>query len=381
MENFTYYNPTRIVFGKDSISKISELVPSGKVLITYGGGSIKKNGVYDKVVRALKGREIVEFPGIMPNPEYEHLMEAVDIIRKEKIAFILAVGGGSVIDGTKFISAAVNFSGDPWEIVAKRRPVDRAIPFGTILTIPATGTESNPYAVISRTSTHEKLSFSSDAVYPKFSILDPEITYSLPKKQIRNGIVDAYVHVCEQYLTYPAHAELQDRQAEAILQTLVEVGSKTLSHPQDYDARATFMWCANQALNRLISSGVPEDWATHGIGHELTAFYGIDHAESLAIVLPTLLAHEKSSKSAKLVQYGKRIWGLSGKDDKIADDAIQKTREFFESLGMPTHLSAYKIQSAEAAKKISERFTLRKTKLGEKRQITPAAVAEILGKC
>ena len=379
MDNFTYCCPTRVVFGKGTIADLSSLVPADtRILMTYGGGSIKQNGVYTQVKTALQDRDISEFGGIEPNPRYETLMKAVELVRHTDTGFLLAVGGGSVLDGTKFIAAAARYEGgDPWDILAKDAEVASALPLGSVLTLPATGSETNPFAVISRDSTDEKLAFASDRVIPAVSILDPETTFSLPKEQVRNGIVDAFVHVTEQYLTYPVNALLQERQAEGVLSTLIDVGPKTLVDLKDYDARANFMWCATQALSGLIGCGVPWDLATHMIGHELTAFYGVAHAESLAVVLPSLLRHEKKAKREKLVQYAERVWGITGGDDP-AGAAIAKTEAFFQSLGMPTHLSDFDISPEDAAEKVSTRFAERGTKLGEREAIGPEEVAEIL---
>ena len=383
ISNFIYYNPTRIVFGSGSISKLNKLIPKkAKVMLLYGGGSIMKNGVYDQVIAALKKREVLEFGGIEPNPDYDTLMKAVKQVKKKQVDYLLAVGGGSVIDGTKFVSVAAAYEGDdPWEIIAGDglNKVKKAIPLGTVLTLPATGSEMNHNAVISRRSTQEKLSFGSDLVFPQFSILDPETTYSLPQKQIRNGIVDAYVHVLEQYLTYPVGQIVQDRQAEALLLSLIEVAPKALQFPPDYNARANFMWAATNALNHLINRGVPEDWATHDIGHEITALYGLAHAETLAAVLPWLLWYKRKEKQAKLLQYGYRVFGI--KTQKYAeriDRTIEATSAFFHSLGMPTSLTAYGIDPDEAAEKVAERIDNRGWKLGEHHDITGKDVAAIL---
>jgi NADP-dependent alcohol dehydrogenase len=384
MNNFTYYNPTRIVFGKASIAEVKNLIPADKkILVTYGGGSIKRNGVYAQVMSAVAGRSVLEFGGIPPNPVYETLMEAATLARKEKVDFLLAVGGGSVLDGTKFIAAAVRYEeADPWDILAKQSPVQSALPVGSVLTLPATGSEMNAFAVISRASTQEKLAFSSEQIYPRFAILDPQTTMSLPAKQTRNGVVDAWVHVMEQYATYPVGAAIQDRQAEGVLLTLIEEGPKALAHPNDYDARANVMWSATQALNGLMGCGVPQDWATHMIGHELTAFYGIDHAESLAIVLPVLLRHQKATKAAKLDQYARRVWGETTADrDAAIESAIRRTAAFFESLGMKTHLADYGISPSDAAKRVGDRFAERGTRLGEHGDLTADRVAAILREC
>lgn len=382
MDNFEFYNPTRIVFGRGAIARLSELAPKKKrILITYGGGSIKHNGVYEQVMQALSGFEVFEFSGIEPNPVYETLMKAVKLVKTNDIEFLLAVGGGSVLDGTKFIAAAACLPDDidPWTILTGDTKVKEAVPLASVLTLPATGSESNPNSVISRAASDEKLSFAAEPVYPVFSILDPEVTYTLPLDQVRNGIVDAYVHVMEQYLTYPHDAPLQDRQAEALLQTIIETAPKAMQTPPDYQARAAYMWNATQALNMLINRGVPQDWATHGIGHELTAFYGVAHAESLALVEPSLMRHQKEAKRAKLLQYARRVWQLDTSDEDTAiEQAIQKTEEFYHSIGMSTHLSDYGIDAEEAARKVEVRFAKRGTKLGEHSQIDAKASAEIL---
>lgn len=343
MENFTFHNPVKILFGRGQISNIAQEIPvKAKVLMTFGGGSIKSNGVYDQVKAALAGRTILEFGGIEPNPHLETLLKAVELVRTEKTDFLLAVGGGSVLDGTKFIAAAVPFVGDPWDILAKGSPVTTALPLGTVLTLPATGSEMNSNSVVTKWATREKLYFKNPLVLPRFSVLDPETTFSLPLRQVSNGIVDAFTHVMEQYLTYPTNAPLQDRMAESILQTLIQEGPHTLSNPKDYEARANVMWCATMALNGLIGVGVPQDWATHTIGHELTALHGLEHAQTLAVVLPSLLAVKRETKREKLLQYAERVWNIrSGSSENRIVEAIDRTRNFFEEIGVPTHLSAH----------------------------------------
>ena len=382
MENFEYFNPTRIVFGKGTIAKVAGLVPKDRpVLMTYGGGSIKRNGVYEQTKAALKGFDVKEFGGIEPNPRYETLMQAVELGRRENIGFLLSVGGGSVLDGTKFIAAAMCFTGsEPWDILAKHAKVEDAVPLGGILTLPATGSESNGNAVVSRESTREKLAFYSEKVYPRFSILDPETTFTLPPRQTANGVVDAFIHVMEQYMTYPVNAPLQDRQAEGILLTLVEEGPKIMAQPDDYATRANIMWTATQALNGLISCGVPQDWATHGIGHELTALYGLDHAQTLAVVFPALLRHQRRRKAQKILQYAARVWGITdGAEEQRIDAAIVKTEEFFRSLGVKTRLSEYGI--AEGHNEVAKRIGARGSALGEHGDIGPAEIDAILALC
>lgn len=383
MENFAFYNPVKILFGKGQIANIAAEIPaSAKILITYGGGSIKTNGVYEQVKAALAGFEVLEFGGIEANPHLETLLKAVEIVRSQKVDFLLAVGGGSVLDGTKFIAAAVPFEGDPWDILAKQSPVKAAVPFGSVLTLPATGSEMNTNSVVTKAETQEKLFFASPMVFPKFSVLDPETTFSLPIRQVSNGIVDAYTHVMEQYLTYPVNAPLQDRMAESILQTLIAEGPKTLANLHDYESRANVMWCATMALNGLIGVGVPQDWATHMIGHELTALHGLDHAQTLAIVLPNMLYVKRDRKHQKLLQYAERVWGLvDGSEDERIDQAIAKTRDFFESVGVKTHLADYGV-GLDVIPTIIDRFEKRGfVALGENLDVTPTVVEKVLTLC
>jgi alcohol dehydrogenase YqhD (iron-dependent ADH family) len=383
MLNFELYNPTNLVFGKGQIEKLATLVPKdSKILLAYGGGSIFKNGIYDLVKTALTGYEIIEFGGIEPNPHFETLMKAVEVIRVQKIDFILAVGGGSVIDGVKFISGAVNFEGNPIDILQKRvlfKDVSKVIPFGTVLTLPATGSEMNSGAVVTIAATQEKLTLGGSALFPKFSICDPSVIASLPVRQLQNGVVDAYTHVLEQYLTYPHDGYLQDRIAEGILQTLLQVGPEVVENPTDYALASNFMWSCTMALNGLIQKGVPSDWATHMIGHELTALYGIDHARTLAIIGPNLYRVMFETKKGKLTQYGKRIFNLTGSEDEIANEAINKTVEFFHSMGMQTKLSDCTEDFSKSADFIVNRFEERGWKaLGEKQNITLEKVKSIV---
>ncbi len=374
MNDFEFYNPVRIFFGKDQIPNITSRIPSGSnVMLLYGGGSILKNGVYGKVKQALSEFQVTEFGGIEPNPTYETAMKAVEIIKEKKIDFLLAAGGGSVIDAVKFIAAAALYrDGDPWKILSKNEPVTASLPFGAILTLPATGTEMNKNSVISRKSTVEKFAFSSPYSFPQFSVLSPEAAGTLPRNQVANGIADAFVHVIEQYLTYPVNAPIQDRFAEAILITLIEQGPKAYANPGDYDAMANLMWSATMALNGLIMCGVPGDWSVHSIGHELTALHGIDHARTLAIVLPGLWKVLRKEKGQKLMQYGQRVWNITeGTDDERIDSAIRKTEQFFESLGIKTKLGDYGVKE-DTIEKIVTRFQERQwLALGDRGLTTP----------
>ena len=386
MNNFELYNPTNLIFGKDQIKKLSNLIPkNSRILLAYGGGSIKKNGIYDQVMAALKGFTVIEFSGIEPNPRFETLEKGIESIKKNNLDFILAVGGGSVIDGVKFMSAATKFDGDKKDILLKKMLLtntDNVVPFGTVLTLPATGSEMNSGAVVTINETQEKLSFGGSALFPQFSICDPTVIESLPKRQIQNGVVDAYTHVLEQYLTYKHDAMLQDRIAEGILQTLIEVGPKVVDNPSDYVLASNFMWCCTMALNGLLNKGVPTDWVTHMIGHELTALYEIDHARTLAIIGPHLYKTMFETKKEKLAQYGKRIFHLHGSDDEIAEEAINKTTEFFHTMGIQTKLSEYTDKYEDTASFIGERFVKRGwTALGERQNITPDKVRKIVSDC
>ncbi len=381
MYNFQFKNPTKILFGKGQIANLpKELSKDQKILLLYGGGSIKKNGVYTQVMQALSDYDITEFGGIEANPRYETCLKAIELIKQKKLTFILAVGGGSVIDAAKFIAAGAEMSEDPWKIITEGLPVKKALPIGSVLTLSATGSEMNSFAVITKEATQEKLSFGSAKVYPQFSILDPETTFSLPKRQIANGIVDAFSHVMEQYMTYPVNAPLQDRFAEGILLTLIEEGPKTLANPEDYDSRANMMWACTMALNGLIGVGVPQDWATHGIGHELTALFEIDHARTLAVVMPGLLTHKSEQKKEKLLQYASRIWNLNeGNDEERIQNAIKRTVEFFESLEVKTKLADYDVRP-EAISEIANRLDKRlgNVGLGEHRDIKKQDITKIL---
>lgn len=350
MNNFNFYNPTKVIFGKDRLSELDGVVPkNARVLVTYGGGSVKKFGTLAKVLESLGNRTIFEFGGIEPNPKYTTLMKAVEIVKNENIDFLLAVGGGSVMDGTKFVSLASQYNGDALDLLRNRSAgasITTAIDLGTVCTLPATGSEMNSGGVV--TSEVGKRAFGNPLLFPKFSFIDPTLTMTLPDSQVANGIIDTFIHVCEQYVTYPAEGRFQDRTAEGILQTLIEVGPKTLADKEDYDMRANLVWCATMGLNGLIGAGVPGDWSCHMLGHELTAMFGIDHGKTLAILQPAIWEVRKEKKKAKLVQYAQRVWNITeGTDDEKADKAIVKTREFFESLGVKTHLSDYGVKEKQ----------------------------------
>jgi len=382
MNNFNFYNPVKILFGKGKIAELGKNVPeNARVLMTYGGGSIHKNGVYDQVKAALKGFNVVEFGGIEPNPRYETLMKAVELVKSEKIDFLLAVGGGSVLDGTKFIAAASLYEGESaWDIAAKQVVVNKALPFGAVLTLAATGSEMNSGGVVTREATQEKFAFGSPVTFPKFSILDPQITFSLPQRQVANGIVDAYVHVIEQYLTYPMNTPVQDRFSEGILLTLIEEGIKaSTAETPDYDNRANLMWAATMALNGIITVGGKSDWSTHMIGHELTALHGIDHAVTLAIVLPGVMRLMKDKRKEKLLQYALRVWNITeGTDEQKIESAIQRTESFFRQVGISTLLNEHQV-GQETIDRIVERFTQRKMRaVGAQQDVSIADVGELL---
>ncbi|WP_144283717.1 iron-containing alcohol dehydrogenase [Chryseobacterium echinoideorum] len=383
MLNFEFKNPTKILFGKGEIAKISKEIPQdARVLMIYGGGSIKNNGVYNQVKDALKNHNIHEFGGVPANPEYEVLVRALQYIKENNINYLLAVGGGSVIDGVKFLSAAADYDGEPWEILTKpvRTMEEERMPFGTVLTLPATGSEMNSGYVISRRETNEKLSTGGPGLFPQFSVLDPEVIRSIPKNQIANGIADAYTHVLEQYMTAPSSADLQERIAESILISLQNASPKVMADDFDYDAAANFMWCCTMALNGLIQKGVITDWAVHAMGHELTAHYGIDHARTLTVIAPSHYRYNFETKKGKLAQYAERVWGVSeGSVEEKAEKAIAKLEEFFHSLQIKTKLSDYTKDFEGTAEKIEKTFTDRNwVGLGENKNLTPKDVSKIV---
>ena len=381
MNQFNFYNPTKIIFGRDRFNELDHLVPKdAKVLVLYGGGSVKKFGTLDRVLAALPNREILEFGGIEANPRYETLMKAVDVVRAEKIDFLLAVGGGSVIDGTKFIALASYYEGDGLDLLRDRSitaNLKQALPLAAVLTLAATGSEMNRGGVVS--SPIGKLGFGNDLVFPKFSLVDPSLTFTLPETQVANGVVDTFVHVMEQYMTYPAEGRFQDRTSEGILKTLIEVGRPTIDNPTDYDLRANLVWCATMGLNGLIGAGVPQDWATHRIGHELTALFGIDHAKTLAIIMPSLWNIMRETKREKLLQYGERVLNITtGSEENRIDQIIETTRQFFESLGIKTRLSDYGISADQIDSILAALESHHMTALGERGEITLEISRKIL---
>lgn len=375
---FTYANPTQILFGQGQISAIqSSIQPQDKVLVIYGGGSIKRNGVYDQVSEALNGHQWVEFSGVEPNPTKETLDKAVAIVKEQGINFILAVGGGSVIDGSKYVAAAAKYDGDGWDILTGKHQVSEATPLGAVLTLPATGSESNMGAVITKAETQDKLAFLSPFVQPKFAVMDPDVMKTLPEKQLINGIVDAWVHVCEQYLTTKHGAMVQDGYAETLLRTLKKLG-KDFDNRDDDAWRANLMWSANQALNGLIGSGVPQDWATHMIGHELTALWGVDHARSLAIVQPSLLRNQLVHKRAKLEQMGVNVFGLELGND-LAERTIDAIESFYQTMTVSTQLTEHGSDKQSAIDSVVSQLELHGMKaLGENQAITLKESREIL---
>lgn len=382
MRNFELYVPTKMIFGEGEIKKLTTEVPKDKkILLLYGGGSIKKNGIYNQVITALKDHDVIEFGGIEANPEYSTLLKALKIIKSENIGFMLAVGGGSVIDGTKFLASAALYKGDnPWDILAHKIRTFKGLPFGTVLTLPATGSEMNSGAVVSRSETNEKLVMGGPGLFPEFSICDPTVVKSIPKRQLANGIADAYTHVLEQYMTYPADAPLQDRISEGILQTLIEIAPAIIADPGNYKAASNFMWCCTMALNGYIQKGVPTDWSVHMIAHELTAFYGIDHARTLAVILPSAYEKKFEQKKEKLAQYAERVFKVTeGSIEEKAKLAIEKTESFFQSLDIKTRLRDYTDDYQGFSNKVAKSLTDHGlTALGEHQDITPQIAAEIV---
>ena len=384
MFNFDFYNPTHIVFGKDRLGELDTLVPKdAKVLITYGGGSAVRSGLIDRIVKALGNRKVEQFGGIEPNPSLETCERAVAFIKERGVDFVLAVGGGSVVDATKLIVMGATYDGPVIEVMKAGVPevpvemVPNPLPFGTVMTLPATGSEMNNGAVI--TYGDGKYPVFSSLVFPKFSMLDPTLTFTLPEKQVKNGVIDTFVHTTEQYLTYPVEGRIQDRFSEGILKTMIEIGKETVENPENYDIRANHVWASTLALNGLIGAGVPQDWATHLIGHELTVAYHLDHGITLAIVLPALLEVKKADKLEKLAQYATRVWHITeGSKEEKADKAIAKTREFFESLGVSTHLKDYGLGEEAVDKIVKQLEDHGMTRLGEKGDVTPEVAREIL---
>ncbi len=380
MNNFIFQNTTKLIFGKGMIARLAKEIPAGKkVMITFGGGSVKENGVYNQVKAAMAGRDYVEFWGIEANPAVETLRKAVELGRKEKVDFLLAVGGGSVLDGTKLIGGGLCYEGDAWDLVLCGL-IPASIPVGTVLTLPATGSEMNGNGVISNHTTKEKFSFVGP--YPVFSILDPEVTYTLPKHQIACGIADTFVHVMEQYMTCPTEqSRLMDRWAEGILSSLIEIAPQIMEDPTNYDLMADFMLCATMALNGFVGMGVRQDWCTHMIGHELTALHGITHGETLVMVYPAVMRTLLTKKRAKLLQFGARIWGLRvGPLDVCATQVADKTEEFFRSLGLRTRLSEAGI-GQDTIDEVARRFTDRQAAYGEDGDVTGDVAREILENC
>jgi len=381
MLNFSFQNTTRIHFGEDQIQNISKEIPTTAIiLVVYGGGSIKTNGVYQQVTDALSQHKWFEFSGIEPNPSYATLMKAQAIIQRENIDYILAVGGGSVVDGAKFIAAAALFEGtDPWDILTKQAEITKAIPLGCILTLPATGSESNGNSVVTRDG--NKLAFSSPLVRPLFAVLDPSVTLSLSDRQISNGVVDAFIHVIEQYLTYNVNGKVQDRFSEGLLQTLIEEGSVVLDpkNKDNLEIRANIMWAANLALNGLIGAGVPQDWTTHMIGHELTGGFGIDHARTLSIVLPAVMKVCRERKHGKLLQYAERVWHVTeGDENSRIDQGIRLTEEFFEKMQVPTRLSHIDVTESDITVLVNRLEEHGMTAIGEHSEITLEVSRKIL---
>ncbi|MBQ3453463.1 MAG: iron-containing alcohol dehydrogenase [Thermoguttaceae bacterium] len=388
MENFRYQNTTEVVFGKGQTALLPQLLKeyapaNPKILLTYGGGSIKSNGAYDQVKSALAGFDLLEFGGIEPNPQYSTLMKAVEIVKAEGVNFLLAVGGGSTLDGTKFIAAASKLDcADPWDaILEKQTPVTDAVPLADVITLPATGSETNGFAVISKKEETKKLAFWSKAVFPKFSIIDPSFTFTLPPRQTANGIADTFVHVVEQYVTHPQDCPLQDRQAEAILLALVEAAPRVLANPNDYQARANIFWMATQALNGWLNVGTVQCWAIHAIGHELTAQVGVDHGRSLALVLPGMWRQQRQEKGEKIAQLGRRVFGIAGDNlDEVIDATIARTIAFFESLGIHATRREYGVTDAVIGA-VAEMIASRGVKIGDRGNIGKQEIIEILNLC
>lgn len=384
MLNFTFQNPTKVIFGKGAIGQISAEIPrNAHVMITCGAASAKKYGVLDEAIAALAGYDITEFGGIEANPEYETLLKGIALARQCKIDYLLAIGGGSVIDGTKFIAAAIPCKNDAFLLLEnKGTDIRQALPVGCVVTLPASGSEMNNRAVISRKTLMLKRAIMSSFLFPRFAILDPVKTYALPLRQIGNGVVDTYVHVLEQYLTYPVGGTVQDRLAEGLLLTLIEEGPKALVEPENYDVRANLMWCATLGLNGLIGAGVPQDWVAHRLGYELTMLYGLDHAQTLAVLVPPMLHVRAQGKRQKILQYADRVWHItSGSEEARIDGAIEQTRAFFESMGLATRLSGYHITNVDINRIVKMLEEHGMVNLGENSDVTLEVMRQIFKLC
>ncbi len=380
MENFEFKNPTKLIFGKGTIAQLATNLPAGKkIMITFGGGSVKSNGVYDQVIAAMAGFDFVEFWGIEPNPLVETVRKAVDMAKAEGVEYFLAVGGGSTLDATKVIAAATLSDMDAWDIVLSGAYTGPSLPMSSVLTLPATGSEMNRGSVISNDATKEK--YPIYTYHPEFSILDPEVTYSLPLHQVACGLADTFVHVMEQYLTDTNVSPLMDRWAEGILLTVKEVAPKAIADKTNYDNMANFMLSASMALNGFTAMGVSQDWATHMIGHELTALTGLTHGHTLTIIMPAVMSVMREQKWGKILQYGERVFGITqGSEEQRVDATIAATEEFFRSLGLKTRLSENGVGD-DVAMAIVERMKERGAKLGEKANVTYVEVAKILELC
>ncbi len=375
--NFSYHNATRIEFGQGQIASIKSLIPMNKkVMVIYGKGSIKSNDIYDQVTVALKDHQWTEFSGVEANPTIETLDKAVTSIKDNNTDYILAVGGGSVIDGAKYVAAAACYGGNGWDILTGEHVIDAALPLAAVLTLPATGSESNSNSVITKGVTQEKLAFAHPLVQPQFAVMDPDVMKTLPKRQLINGIVDAWVHVCEQYLTFPTGALVQEGYAEILLKSLHDLAENF--DQQNDQWRANLMWSANQALNGLIGAGVAQDWATHMIGHELTALYGVDHARSLAIIQPSLLRSQIDNKRAKLEQMGQNVFALP-QSENLAELTIESIEVFYHKLNVATSLTEHNTNKATAIENIIKQLDLHQQhQLGEHANITLAETRQIL---
>jgi NADP-dependent alcohol dehydrogenase len=349
------------------------------VLILFGGGSIKRNGVYDQVKAALEACEIEEFGGVEANPLYETILKAADLSRRAGVELILGVGGGSVIDAAKFLATIVHLDApDPWDHLVAKKPVERILPVGAVLTLPATGSESNPVSVISRHDRMLKLPFANEGARPAFAILDPSTMASLDKRQLQNGVVDAFTHVIEQYLTNPVNTPVQFGFSEALLEVLIEWGPRLVEH-NDAQSRENIMFAANQALNGLIGAGVPQDWSTHMIGHAITALYGIDHARTLSMVMPALMRYKTDGKRDMLVRYARRVWHIQEPDEnKAAEQAIARTEAFFRDMGCPVRLSDVAPIEIVPEDVVSHLERAGQTSLGERNDVRPQDVRNIL---
>jgi alcohol dehydrogenase YqhD (iron-dependent ADH family) len=388
LQNFVFHNPTKLIFGKGTLPSLKEEVPKygKKVLLVYGGGSIKRNGIYEETMKYLReiDAEVFELPGVEPNPRLSTVHKGVEICKKENIELLLAVGGGSVIDATKAIAVGAKYDGDVWDIITKKAEVKDALPLGTVLTLAATGSEMNSGSVITNWETQEKLGWGSPYSFPKFSILDPTHTFTVPRDQTVYGIVDMMSHALEHYFSLAPNVPYNERMVESLLTTVIETAPKLLEDLQNYEYRETIMFCGTMALNGVINQGMRGDWATHGIEHAVSAVYDIPHGGGLAIIFPNWIRYNLDVTTPKMKQLAIRVFNVdsTGKSDRqIAEEGIDRLRQFWNSIGAPSRLADYNIDDSKLELMAEKAVSPAGGSLGRFKELTKRDVLEILKMC